>query len=117
MLLQEKTAFEFSSGDARIAELIGLAQQIEDIKALSALAEWDQNTEMPQGAGQVRGHQLASIQGVLHEFRTNPRLGKLLDELEPRIGKPDYTDADRGLVREMRRTYDQAVKLPRSLVE
>lgn len=117
MLLQEKTAFEFSNSDAHIAELVGLAQQIEDVKAISALAEWDQNTEMPEGAGEVRGNQMATIQGVLHEFRTNPRLGKLLGELEPRASKPDYTDADRALVREMRRDYDQAVKLPRTLVE
>jgi carboxypeptidase Taq len=117
MLLQEKTAFEFNTNDARIAELIGLAQQIEDVKALSALAEWDQNTEMPEGAGEVRGNQMATIQGVLHEFRTNPRLATLLDELDTRIEQAEYTDADRGLVREMRRMYDQATKLPRTLVE
>jgi carboxypeptidase Taq len=117
MLLQEKTSFEFSSGDARIAELAELARQIEDVKALSALAEWDQNTGLPEGAGEVRGNQMATIQGVLHEFRTNPRLGTLLDELEPRIGQHDYTDADRGLVREVRRIYDQATRLPRTLVE
>ncbi|HEV2582985.1 MAG TPA: carboxypeptidase M32 [Ktedonobacteraceae bacterium] len=117
MLLQEKTTFEFSTDDARMAELIGLAQQIEDVKALSALAEWDQNTEMPEGAGEVRGNQMATIQGVLHEFRTNPRLGTLLDELETRIGQAEYTDADAGLLREMRRMYDQATRLPRTLVE
>src|SRR5438105_579138 len=117
MLLQEKTAFEFSSGDARITELVGLVQQIEDVKALSSLAEWDQNTEMPEGAGEVRGNQMATIQGVLHDFRINPRLGTLLDELESRVGQAGYSDADRGLVRETRRMYSQATKLPRALVE
>ncbi len=117
MLLQEKTAFEFSNGDARIVELVGLVQQIEDVKALSSLAEWDQNTEMPEGAGEVRGNQMATIQGVLHDFRINPRLGTLLDELESRVGQAGYSDADRGLVREARRMYSQATKLPRTLVE
>lgn len=117
MLLQEQTVFEFSSGDARIAELVGLVQQIEDLKALSSLAEWDQNTEMPEGAGEVRGNQMATIQGVLHDFRINPRLGTLLDELESRVGQAGYSDADRGLVREARRMHSQATKLPRALVE
>ncbi len=117
MLLQEKASFEFSAGDERIAELVRLLQQIEDVRSLSALAEWDQNTEMPEGAGEVRGHQQATIQGVLHEFRTNPRLGELLDELEPRVGQDEYTDADRGLVREARRMYKQAIRLPRALIE
>ena len=117
MLLQEQTVFEFSSGDARIAELVGLVQQIEDLKALSSLAEWDQNTEMPEGAGEVRGNQMATIQGVLHDFRINPRLGTLLDELESRVGQAGYSDADRGLVREAKRSYDHATKLPRGLVE
>ena len=117
MLLQEQTVFEFSSGDARIAELVGLVQQIEDLKALSSLAEWDQNTEMPEGAGEVRGNQMATIQGVLHDFRINPRLGTLLDELESRVGQAGYSDADRGLVREARRMHSQATKRPRALVE
>ena len=117
MLLQEKTSYTFSSGDARIAELVGLAQQIEDVKSISALAEWDQNTEMPEGAGEIRGNQMATIQGMLHEFRTNPRIGTLLDELEPLVGNGNYTDADRGLVREARRMYEQSTRLPRSLVE
>jgi carboxypeptidase Taq len=107
----------FTSGDAGIAELLDYMHEIEDLKALGSLAEWDQNTEMPEGAGDVRGYQMATLQGVLHERWTTQRLGTLLNVLSNVINRSDYTDADRGLVREAQRNYDRAKKLPRKLVE
>jgi len=70
--------------------------EIEDLKALGNLAEWDQNTEMPEGAGEVRGYQMATLQGVLHECWTTQRLGSLLNELSDVINRSGsgYTDAD-----------------------
>jgi carboxypeptidase Taq len=117
MLTQEKKAFVLSSDDESLQELLRLIRRVDDVKMFGDLAEWDMNTQMPDGAGSIRGHQMATMQGVLHEFRTDPRIGVLLDTLEPRIGQSRYSDADRGLVRIARRMYDQAAKLPRELVE
>ncbi len=108
---------DFTHSDARIQELLDRMQEISDLGALAALAEWDQQTALPEGAGEVRGHQLATLQGVLHDRWTNPRVGYLLDELEKVVERSSYTDADRGLVRVVRREYTHATKLPRSLVE
>src|SRR6266571_2287727 len=108
---------DFTHKDARISELLDYMHEITDLKSLNALAEWDQNTAMPEGAGEVRGHQLATLQGLLHERWTTPRLGTLLGELSDVIKQAHFTDADRGLVREAGRSYDHAVKLPRKLVE
>ena len=108
---------DFTHSDARIEELLQRMHEVSDIAALVALAEWDQNTALPEGAGEVRGNQLATAQGVLHERWTAPQLGSLLDELEQVVKQPTYSDADRGLLHQARRNYDQAVKLPRSLVE
>src|ERR1700692_2168577 len=117
MLTQETTALEFSRKDERIATLLELVQQIDDLKSLNDLAEWEQNTQLPDGAGETRGNQMATIQGVLHDRRTDPRLGQLLDQLDETVKGAEFTDADRGLVRESRRMYEQATKLPRALVE
>ena len=107
----------FTESDQRIGELLGLMREISDLSALGALAGWDQNTSLPDGAGEIRGMQLATLQGVLHDHMTNPRIGALLAELEERVAKEPFTDADRGLVRESKRSYDHATKLPRGLVE
>ena len=117
MLEQETMIPSFTNGDAGITELLEYMHEIEDLKALGSLAEWDQNTAMPEGAGEVRGYQSAALEGVLHERWTNQRLGTLLNKLNAVINRSDYTHADRGLVREAQRNYDRATKLPRKLVE
>ncbi|HEV8194721.1 MAG TPA: hypothetical protein VGP82_24980, partial [Ktedonobacterales bacterium] len=111
------TAHDFTRSDARIGELLELSNEIEDLSALTALASWDQNTALPDGAGEIRGAQLATIEGTLHERWTARRLGELLGELEEPVQAPDFTDADRGLLRQMRRRHDRATKLPRGLVQ
>jgi carboxypeptidase Taq len=117
MLEQETVIPSFTSKNESIAELLDYMHEIEDLKALGNLAEWDQNTEMPKGAAEVRGYQMAALQGILHERWTTQRLGVLLSELSEVTRRSDYSDADRGLVREARRNYDRATKLPRKLVE
>jgi carboxypeptidase Taq len=82
-----------------------------------ALADWDQQTAMPRGAGEVRTHQATTLQGILHDRQTDPALGKVLGELEQEVQQPRFSDADRGLVRQVLRAYQHAVKLPRTLVE
>src|SRR5712692_7950948 len=108
---------DFTHKDARISELLGSMHEIADLGALGALAEWDQNTALPEGAGEIRGQQMATLQGLLHERWTAPRLGTLLSELSNVIKRSDFTGADRGLVCAAGRAYDHATKLPRELVE
>ncbi len=111
------TAPEFTRSDTRISELLDITHEIADLSALGSLADWDQNTAMPDGAAETRGYQLASLQGVLHERWTSRRLGELLDALSKPVQQSSYSDADRGLVYQARRGYDRATKLPRKLVE
>ena len=118
MLKQDnRTVPEFTYSDARINELLDLMHEIADLSALGSIAEWDQNTAMPAGATQVRGFQMATIKGVLHERWTSSRLGDLLGELRQKVQQASFSDADRGLVREALRGYERATKLPRKLVE
>jgi carboxypeptidase Taq len=118
MLKQEITAGpQFTTSDEHISELLDHMHEIADLSGLGALSDWDQNTAMPEGGSAMRGAQQATLQGVLHERWTTPRLGSLLDELGEKVERAPFTDADRGLVRQARRGYDRATKLPRTLVE
>jgi len=108
---------DFTRSDAHINELLNRLHEIADLSALGSLSGWDQNTAMPEGGSEVRGAQQATLQGIVHERLTAPRLGSLLDELGEKVEQASYTDADRGLVRQARREYDHATKLPRELVE
>ncbi|HEX6544045.1 MAG TPA: carboxypeptidase M32, partial [Ktedonobacterales bacterium] len=107
----------FTTSDARIQDLLERMREVADLGAIGALLSWDQNTELPEGAGEVRGAQMATFQGILHERMIATRIGELLGELESVVANAPYTDADRGLVRQTRREYDHATKLPTGLVQ
>jgi carboxypeptidase Taq len=113
----KKSPLDFTRSDARIAELLQRMNELADLGSLGALAGWDQNTALPDGAGEMRAYQLATLQGVLHDRWTDPRIGQLLDELARPVQQAPFNDLDRGLVREVKRAYDQQTKLPKGLVE
>ena len=91
-------------------------QRVQDIHRLGALQGhlgWDQEVLMPAKGASSRGEMMAWLAGKRHEQLTDSRMGELLGELE---GK-NLNEDQRANVREMRRTYDQAVRLPKSFVE
>lgn len=91
-------------------------QRVQDIHRLGALQGhlgWDQEVLMPSKGAQSRGEMMAWLAGQRHQQLTDERMGTLLLDLESH----ELDDDQRANVREMRRMYDQAVKLPKSFVE
>ncbi len=117
LVTQNTTTPDFSRSDTRVSELLDYMRDISALSELGALAGWDQNTLMPSGAAEVRGTQMAVLQGVLHDKWSSDKLGKLLAELEAPVQGAPFTDADRGLVWHALRGHTRSTKLPRSLVE
>ncbi len=70
---------EFTKNNDRISALLERMHEIADLKALVDLASWDQNTALPPAAGELRGLQMATLQGVMHERWLSPELPRLLD--------------------------------------
>ena len=90
-------------------------KEINTLRSIQALLEWDQETYMPQRAAEDRGDQLAVVAGVLHEKLTSDELAGLLAKLEPEVDAQDHVAATN--VREVRREHDRAVKVPTDLVK
>ncbi|WP_109464806.1 carboxypeptidase M32 [Albibacillus kandeliae] len=72
---------------------------------------WDQETVMPRGAAAQRGAEMAAIESVLHERRSSARIGEWLEQAEA----PDAAGAAQ--LREIRRAYDRANKVPAALAK
>ena len=70
---------------------------------------WDQETVMPSGAAAQRAEEMAAITAVLHARRTDPRVAEWLEQAvsQDEVGKAQ--------LREIRRAYDRAVKVPADL--
>ncbi|GCE12680.1 carboxypeptidase M32 [Tengunoibacter tsumagoiensis] len=111
------TSLVFTRSDEQVQALLQRLHEVADLEALGALADWDQQTALPKGAYEARMHQMATLQGLVHERFTHPEIGSLLQKLSERVIQPEFTAADRGLVRQTLHSYNRATKLPRSLVE
>ncbi len=101
--------------DTTYDAFIERVKELQNTRAVEALLEWDHETYMPKGGAADRANQLAVIAGVAHEKLTADELGNLLTQLEQEDVGDDFAAATN--VREIRREYDRAVKLPKSLVQ
>lgn len=85
-----------------------------DTQALGQIAGrlgWDQETMMPRGAASQRGEEMAAIESVLHARRMDPRVGDWLEKAEA------VDEAGAAQLREIRRGYDRALKVPADLAK
>ncbi|MBX6311620.1 MAG: carboxypeptidase M32 [Isosphaeraceae bacterium] len=98
-------------------ELIRRTREQALLGSCSALLGWDEQTYMPRGGAEHRGHQMALLAGLRHERATDPRLGELLAAVEGTDLVADPESPEAVNVREIRRSYDRQTRLPRSLVE
>jgi carboxypeptidase Taq len=99
------------------AELIQRIKEFSLLASCAGVLGWDERTYMPRKGSAHRAEQVALLARMAHEMLTAPEIGKLLAEVEgsPLVRDPDSIPAVN--VREIRRSYDRAVKLPKELVE
>ena len=98
------------------SELVATLRENAVFESCSHVLSWDEQTNMPAGGAGHRAEQLALLAGMAHEKATSTRLGELIGELQ--ADTPDSDESPRAaVIREARRAYDRAVKLPKRLVE
>jgi carboxypeptidase Taq len=96
-------------------QLCRLLREAACIDGVSQLLSWDQEVYMPPGAYAMRGEQVGAVATILHEKRTSPRVGELIAQCESDASLREDPAVAANL-REMRRDYDLATKLPAGLV-
>jgi carboxypeptidase Taq len=103
--------------DEAYTELIRRSKEIGTLNSCAAVLGWDQQTYMPRNGAGLRGEQLAFLASLSHQKFTDPKIGELLSSIEnsPLVSDPESPAS--GNIRDLRRTYDRTVKLPRELVE
>ncbi|HEY5259616.1 MAG TPA: carboxypeptidase M32 [Rhabdochlamydiaceae bacterium] len=89
--------------------------------SIQSLLEWDQETYMPNDAADYRGQQVSAIANLVHKQKTSP---KFVKELKSLINLETGAVLDTTLspqlhasLREYRRDYLQASKIPASFVK
>jgi carboxypeptidase Taq len=98
--------------EAKLQELKRRLMEAGDLANVVALLDWDQSTYMPEGGAPARARQLAALQTILHQKRTSPEIGRLLDDLRLLEEDLPYESDDRSLLRLARIEYERAIRVP-----
>lgn len=102
-------------------KLLELSKKAAIYTSISHLLGWDQETKMPKAAISLRAEQSRALASLIHKQQTSPEYAKTLDSLiDLETGTLHFTEAtneQKSALREWRRDYLLAVKLPPEFVE
>jgi carboxypeptidase Taq len=93
-------------------ELVKRSKELFTVGTINALVGWDQRVNMPPAGIKQRSQMAAYLQELAHRQQADPRVGELLDIAE----EGQWEAGPAANLREWRRDYDQATKLPPTLV-
>ncbi len=93
-------------------EFMSRVNDLYRFEAIQGHLGWDQETIMPAKGAKARGEILAWLASQRHDRLIDSKLGELITKLEDQ----NHDDFFMANVREMRRKYDEAVKLPTEFV-
>ena len=120
MKKDKTTDSEYFSMDSNLQktydELLVKSKELAVLQSTTAIVGWDMETKMPPKALNLRSQQIALLEVMGHKMLTAPTLGKTLEGIEK---DPGYTELDKVQKRNVylaRKAYDEATKLPESLV-
>lgn len=107
-----------AASPAKTTPMEALAAELRAIAVLSSVGNvigWDQETMMPAKGAALRAEQRQAVSSLAHERRTSKKLGEMIEAAE-QWARTSGDPRARANLREVRRDYDKATKLPASLV-
>jgi carboxypeptidase Taq len=84
------------------------------LRAAAGVLRWDAATMLPKGSVDTRGEQLAVLDTECHAMLTAPKISRLLERAAANASGLD--ERQQANLRLMRREYDHAIAVPKSLV-
>jgi carboxypeptidase Taq len=90
-------------------------REVATLGSAAGLLGWDQETMMPPRAAAFRAEELSLIATLAHERFTDPAVGDWISQCES-DADPAADDVRSAEIRELRRDWDRATKLPPALV-
>src|SRR5207302_1179469 len=105
------------NADQAYTELIRKVKECRLLGSCAELLAWDERTYMPHHGSAHRAEQMALLARLTHEMMTAPEVGQLVALAEGSSAKGDRYSPEAANVREIRRSYERLVKLPKELAE
>ncbi|MGH1369093.1 MAG: carboxypeptidase M32 [Maritimibacter sp.] len=89
-------------------DLMAYEHQTQALAQVAGRLGWDQETVMPRAAAPQRAEESEAMEHVLHARRSDPQLGAWLAEIDA----ADLDDVGRANLRQIRRDYERANRVP-----
>lgn len=96
----------------KFKQLKTILAEISDLEAAGAVLGWDQQVNLPPEGNQARGHQLATLQHLIHQKSTTDELGELLDDFADEAADLDPNSDEARIIKVVKRNYDRDKKIP-----
>lgn len=92
-------------------------RELAILESIGSVLSWDQETQMPPQGAELRAQQSSWLARTAHERFTSPRMEEMINILAgSELVADPHSDAAVN-VREVKRSFDRAKKIPSSLVE
>lgn len=96
--------------------LLNKVHQIHDLEKATQLLMWDREVIMPKAGNSVRVAQIATLRRMGHEMFTSDEMGRLIEAAGEEVGDAPYDSFEASLIRYLRHSYADDVKLPPDFV-
>ena len=98
-------------------ELCQFVRETSLLNSTLSLLGWDERTGLPKAASEYRADQMTLLAGLIHRRRTDPQVGRWLDELtDSPLNAEKYSDTET-VIRELKWEWNRQIKLPSPLIE
>ena len=88
--------------------------KIGELENIAEISHWDEATMMPEGSGETRGRSLATLSGVIHDLKTDPKISEWLNESE---GDNSLDQWQKANLFEIRRIFAESSVIPTDLAQ
>ena len=100
----------------KLEQLQKILAEVSDLYSAASLLGWDQQTYMPPGGAEGRGHQLSTISTIAHTKFTSEEVGRLLEELKGLASELDPDSDEVRLIKVTARQYEKDTRVPPGMV-
>jgi len=98
--------------EGKLNQLKTIQAELSDLSQVVGLLGWDQQVNMPPGAAEARGNQMATLQHLIHIKSITPEIGQLIEDLSEAAKDIDPASDDARLIKVSKRNYEKATKVP-----
>ncbi len=92
-------------------ELMRFERDTRALEEVAGRQGWDQEVFMPDGAAEQRAEEMAVLEKILHQRRTDPRIGEWLAAID----EAQLDEGARANLRHIRRDFTRASRVPEAL--